>query len=240
MMIRNGSLKASSLVLVAGAGLVLIMVAVGAGVADKVLARAASGLNVLNAAESGTYAGHKADDTFTGRIGLAQERFMLAAAKNPIIGYGFIHEDDVPSDVRGGLKFGTPLGGTAADPTAYLRAAEYTSVFVLGFYTPDIAWPNFVIATGWIGVLLLIALLLTFDIGHYRDRRIDVHSEYALRTGLFLQMAAMTVLTLDGAVFWSGTHIPAFILAAYSMAGRGQGAPTPQVVAPSRPPNLLS
>jgi hypothetical protein len=240
IMIRDGRLKASSLMLTVGLGALLIVVAVAAGLADKVFDRVASGLSVLGSVESTSAPGRKSDDTFSGRIGLMQERFSLASAKNPIVGYGFIHEEDIPSDTRSRLKFGTPLGGTAADPTLYARAAAYSSVQMLGFYTPDIAWPNFVIATGWVGTLLLMGLLVIFVISHYRNRRISYASEYAVRTGLFLQIVWMTILTFDGSLFWSGTHIPAFVLAGYSMIGHAQSAPSRQFAVRTRPANLMT
>jgi hypothetical protein len=111
---------------------------------------------------------------------------------------------------------------------------------MLGFYTPDIAWPNFVIATGWVGTLLLMGLLVIFVISHYRNRRISYASEYAVRTGLFLQIVWMTILTFDGSLFWSGTHIPAFVLAGYSMIGHAQSAPSRQFAVRTRPANLMT
>jgi hypothetical protein len=240
IMMRDGRLKASSLMLTASLGALLIVVAVAAGLADKILDRAASGLSVLGSADSTSAPGKKSDDTFSGRLGLMQERFSLASAKNPIVGYGFIHEEDIPSEVRSRLKFGTPLGGTAADPTLYARAAAYSSVQMLGFYTPDIAWPNFVIATGWVGTLLFMGLLVIFVTSHYRNRLINYPSEYAVRTGLFLQIVWMAVLTLDGPLFWSGIHIPALVLAGYSMIGHAQSAPSRQFAVRTRPANLLT
>ena len=239
IMIRDGRLKASSLMLTVSLGALLIVVVVSAGVADKVLDRAASGLSVLGSVESASAPGRKSDDTFNGRLGLMQERFSLASARNPIVGYGFIHEEDVPSEVRSRLKFGTLLGGTAADPTLYARATEYSSVQVLGFYTPDIAWPNFVIATGWVGVLLFVMLSITFFIGSRRRFGAEHPMGYAVRTGLILQMVTMSVLTFDSPVFWSAVHVPALILAGYSLTGGGDRVGTAPIVRRSRPANLL-
>ena len=235
VMMRDGTLKASSLMLTMGLGGLLIIVAVAAGFADKIVDRAASGLSVLSSAP-----GTKSDDTFSGRLGLMQERFVLASANNPIMGFGFIHEDDVPSEVRSRLKFGTPLGGTAADPTLYARAAAYSSTQMLGFYTPDIAWPNIIISTGWVGVLLFVALLVTFFIGSRRRIGVEHPMGYAVRTGLIMQMVTMSLLTVDGAVFWSAVHIPAFILAGYSLTGSGDQVETGPIVRRTRPANLLS
>jgi hypothetical protein len=240
IMTRDGRLKASSLMLTVSLGAVLIVLAVAAGVADKVLDRAASGFSVLGSVESTSASERKSDDTFSGRLGLMQERFSLASAKNPIMGYGFIHEEDVPSELRSRLKFGTPLGGTAADPTLYARAAAYSSVQVLGFYTPDIVWPNVIISTGWVGVLLLVMLLITFFVGSRRRIGVEHPMGYAVRTGLILQMVTMSLLTVDGPVFWSAVHVPALILAGYSLTGGGDRVRAAPIVARARPANLMS
>lgn len=240
IMARDGRLKATSLIMAVSLGALLIVAAVAAGVADKVLDRAASGFSVLGSVEATSAPGRKLDDTFSGRLGLMQERFSLASAENPIVGYGFIHEEDVPSEVRSRLKFGTPLGGTAADPTLYARAAAYSSVQMLGFYTPDIAWPNIIISTGWVGVLLFVTLLTTFFIGCCRRMGIEHPMGYAVRTGLVLQMVTMSLLTVDGPVFWSAVHVPAFILAGYSLTLRGDRLGIAPTVTRVRPANLLS
>jgi hypothetical protein len=237
---RDGRVKASSLMLAGSLGALLIVVVVAAGLADKIVDRAASGLSVLGSVESASAPVRIADDTFSGRLGLMQERFTLASARNPIVGYGFIHEEDIPSEVRSRLKFGTPLGGTAADPTLYARAAAYSSVQVFGFYTPDIVWPNVIISTGWVGVLLFVMLLVTFFIGSRRRSGAEHPMGYAVRTGLILQMVTMSVLTFDSPVFWSAVHVPAFILAGYSLTGGGDRVGAAPIVTRTRPANLLS
>jgi hypothetical protein len=207
------------------------------GVAQKVGARALSGLHLISSDESAGR--HQKDDTFSGRLGLAGERFSMAWAQNPLIGYGFIHEDDVPSSVRSGLKYGTVLGGTAADPEAYSRTYEFTSHFVLGLYTSDIAWADIVIATGWVGVLLIIALVVTFAIEHVLTRDAEHPMGYAVRTGLFLQVLMMFVLTFDGNNFYGAVHILAFIFAGYSLT-RPRRVRIHASPARQRPANMLT
>jgi hypothetical protein len=135
-----------------------------------------------------------------------------------MVGYGFIHEDDVPAELRNTLKYGTVLGGTAADPEAYSRYYDITGHYILGFYTADIAWADIVISTGWVGALLLVVLMVTFVVEHYRKRDIDHPMGYPVKMGLFLQIVVMILLTFDGSYFYSTMHIVAFLLAGYSMA----------------------
>jgi hypothetical protein len=215
-MSRDGILRASSLFGVIAAGIVFGLALLASGVAQKVGGRAASGLEILASSDSSSSHKQK-DDTFSGRIGLAGERFSLVWTKNPIVGYGFIHEDDVPAELRNTLKYGTVLGGTAADPEAYSRYYDITGHYILGFYTADIAWADIVISTGWVGTLLLIALMVAFVIEHYRKREVDHPMGYPVKTGLFLQVVIMILLTFDGSYFYSTMHIVAFLLAGYSL-----------------------
>jgi O-Antigen ligase len=237
-MFWDRTLKASSVVMVAGAGMLLVVGLLASGVADKVVGRALGGLDLVNSQDSSSRVSKK-DDTFNGRLGLAAERFSLVWAENPLVGYGFLHEDDVPSDLRRGLKYGTPLGGTAADPTAYSRGYELSGHFILGLYTSDIGWADIVISTGWVGVVLLIAVILTLLYGYYR-RRGDIHPMgYAVGIGFMLQTIQMFLLMFDGSYFYSNVQIPAFLLAGYSLTG-GRRAASSSRAARVRPANLMT
>ena len=236
---RDGTLKASSLIAATAACLLAAVGLLATGLGDKVVGRAASGIDLLGSSETQTI-DKKRDDTFNGRLGLAMERFALVSAQNPLLGYGFIHEDDVPSEVRSRLKFGTPLGGTAEDPTAYSRTAAFTSYFILGFYTADIAWPDIVISVGWVGAILFVTLLISFIVGHYRYRNTAHPMGYAVKTGLYLQVVTMILLMFDGNYFYNSVHIPAFLLAGYSLASRRRvEAEMPKPAMQVRPANLL-
>jgi hypothetical protein len=220
------------------AAIVVITVLLASGVAGKVVGRAANGLEMLQSSSSTS--GHRKDDTFSGRLGLAAERFSLVWAQNPIVGYGFLHEEDVSAELRNGLRYGTPLGGTAADPTAFSRN-DADGHYTLAFYSADIAWANIVIMTGCVGVALLIALVLTFILEHYRG--IDgVHpSGYAVRLGLFLQLVMIFLLTFDGDSFYGNLQIPAFLLAGYSLTREYRvRAKSALPVMQMRPPNLMT
>jgi len=234
-MLRDGTLKSGSAFKVFGAVVLLIIVLAPFGYGSRVVARIVSGVHAIGSGDSAHSA--KNDDTFTGRLGLAAERFSLSWERNPLLGYGFIHEDEVPADLRNRLRYGTPLAGTAADPTLFSRT-DSDGHYTLGFYSADIGWADIAIATGPVGEFLLVALLTTFFVGHYRSRRKHPMG-YAVQTGLFLQMVMMSLLTFDSDTLVGTAYIPAFLIAAYSLTGGMRQESTPHVLQ-VRPPNLLA
>jgi hypothetical protein len=237
-MSKERTLNASSMFQAALAAIVVITIVLASGVAGKVVGRAANGLQMLESGSSTS--GHRKDDTFAGRLGLAAERFSLVWAQNPIVGYGFLHEEDVSAELRNGLRYGTPLGGTAADPTAFSRN-DADGHYTLAFYSADIAWANIVLMTGCVGVALLIALMLTFVLEHYGNVDGMHPLGYAVRTGLFLQVVMIFLLMFDGDSFYGNLQIPAFLLAGYSLTREHRvRAKSSQPIMQTRPPNLMT
>jgi hypothetical protein len=229
---RDRTLNAGSAVIAALAAVVMLIVLVASGAADKVGGRVLSGLQLLSTSAPASGAGRN-DDTFTGRLRLATERFSLVGAQNPLVGFGFLHEEDVPAELRNSLKYGTPVGGTAG---RFDSDGHYT----LGLYTADIAWANIVVSTGWVGIALLITFMLTLVFGHYRER-VGAHPMgYAVRTGLFLELVMLILLMFDGDSFYNGVQIPAFLLAGYSLTRARDWADSVLPVMRTRPPNLMT
>jgi O-Antigen ligase len=237
-MSKDRTLKASSVFGAVLAAIVVVAVLAASGVAGRVIGRAANGLQMLDSSSSTS--GHRKDDTFAGRLGLAAERFSLVWTQNPILGYGFLHEEDVPADLRNGLRYGTPLTGTAADPTAFSRN-DADGHYTLAFYSADIAWANIVIMTGYVGVALLIALMLTFVLEHYGNSDGMHPLGYAVRIGIFLQVVMIFLLMFDGDSFYGNLQIPAFLLAGYSLTREHRvRAKSAISVMQTRPPNLMT
>ena len=228
---RDRMLNVGSAVIAALAAALMLIVLVASGAADKVGGRVLSGLQLLSTSAP-TSGRTRYDDTFTGRLGLAAERFSLVWAQNPIVGFGFLHEEDVPAELRSNLKYGTPVGGTAG-------RFDSDGHYVLGLYTSDIAWADIVISTGWIGVALLITFMLTLIFGHYLDREIAHPMGYAVRNGLFLQLLMLFLLMFDGDAFYNGVQIPAFLLAGYSLTRARDPAKSILPAMRTRPPNLM-
>jgi O-Antigen ligase len=213
---RQRQLKAASLFGVAAAGLLFIAALLATGLAGKVAGRAATGLALIGSGGA-TADTLKKDDTFNGRLGLMAERFSLVLEHNPIVGFGFIHEDDVPAEIRYRLRFGTALSGTAEDPDAYTKSYVFSDAYVLGFYSADIAWADIVISTGLVGVLLLVAAVAAFVIEYLSSSDVVHPMGGAVRTGIFLEFMMLFMLTIDGSYFFSNEHLLAFLLAGYSL-----------------------
>lgn len=229
----DGRARAGALLRAAAVVGVALAVLVVSPVGQKVVGRAINGLSVLSG-KTAHMSEVSADDTFHGRLGLAQERFVLSWDKNPLLGYGFIHEDDVPSELRSGLLYGTVLAGTAEDPEAYSRTYDYSSSFVLGFYTADISWADIVISTGVVGVALIIWVVVAFLVGHFVRRGGPHPLGYEMKTAIWTQILVLFLLTFDGNNFYGAVHIPALLFAGYALStssGRSE---------PKRPGNLLS
>jgi hypothetical protein len=224
---RDKALKIAILPKVAVAGILIGALFFVSGLGQKVVGRAFTALEILvsgSSSERITEDSKKNDDTFSGRIGLAEERFALVMEKNPVVGFGFIHEDDVPSDLRSSLRYGTALGGTADDPQAYSRTYAFSGHYILGFYTADIAWADLVISSGLVGIVLIICFIVSFAFGHLGNRSGEHPMGYAVKTGLFLQIVQTFMLTFNGNTLYGAVHIPAFLLAGYAMTKQAQKA----------------
>ena len=149
LLLLHGRLKLTSVVfffVIASLGLT---VTIAGGWADRVLGRAMSGFGLVlddNAKRS------KDDvDTFNGRLMLVKERIALVSEKNPIVGFGFLHEEDVPQSLRSKIK----IGGVIATPEMLAKYSQ-GSQYILGLYSADIAWGNIVVNTGFVGLFLFL------------------------------------------------------------------------------------
>ena len=238
-MFRDETLKAAAISRAALLAVPLLLVLLVTPMGSRVLDRT---LNAVQLVGTGGPPKEAADDSFHGRLGLAGERFRLATERNPLFGFGFIHEDDVPDDLRAGLKYGTVLSGTAADPLAYARRYATSTHYTLGLYSADIAWADIAICTGLVGIALLLGLFAALGL-HYSRHRDFVHpSGYAVRLGAFLQLVMLALLMLDGDSFFASVHVPAFLLVGLALAGPALQVTAAQatVSAPGRPANLMA
>jgi len=234
-MARDRTLTSTSTLKIGGVAVVLLPVLMLTSTGQLIGGRAINALQLLT---NNSPLPKRSDDNFHGRIGLLAERISLAISHNPLVGFGFIHEDDVPEALRSQLRYGTALTGTAADPTVYTRSYEYTDKYVLGLYTADIAWADIVIATGLVGVVLVIALFISLSLDYYRHPRDKDPVSYPIRLGCLMQFATMFVLMVDGDNFFGTVHIPMFLLATYTVL-RSSHVPLPYLQPHIKPANLL-
>src|SRR5262245_38110956 len=173
------------------------------GYANRVVERFNSAVDLISGQKS---AGARNDDTYTGRLALAKERLELVARHNPFVGYGFIHEDDVPSALRTKLKY-----GSVVYTPEYVDMYRMGYPYVLALHSADIGWADIIINTGIFGLILWV-LFFTFFIRDYYGTATEQQRYYA-RLGLFLQTIVGALLMFESNTFVSLVHIAAFMLA---------------------------
>lgn len=199
---RAGSVAALSVIF----GALLI----SAGLLDRVIQRAASGVHLLTA----TNAPQKKiqDDTFSGRVALADERFKLVAERNPVVGFGFIHENNVLERLKIKFRYGSIVG-----TEKYRRQYAYTDQYTVALHSADIGWPNIAIDTGFVGFTLFMAFLVGFIVHYYKNTKIVRDDIYPVRLGFFLETVTLIMLMFNGSSFVSLVQIPLFMVAGYTI-----------------------
>lgn len=174
------------------------------------------------------------DDNFTGRMLLTAERFSLVASHNPIIGYGYLHEDRVPNGLRSGLHYG---GGN----TVVTESSDQKYYFNdgLALYSADIAWPDIVLTTGFVGLGIFIWFIIAL-VRDFFSNAVHRGNEFIeLRTALFVQIIVYILLMFNSDYFYSVVHLPGLMIAAYSSLSRFPKS-MDQVTVPHLHPNLVT
>ena len=190
----------------------LILVLTITGAMDRVLSRAYSGIELVTGLDKNHQKKAKDNyDTFTGRILTAKERFDMVAHKNPVVGFGFIHEDNIPRNLRKNLNYGSVI-----TTPKYLETYRYTTNYVLALYTADIGWPNIVLQTGFIGFFIFILFIICFLWNWLRNRRLGGNEFLCIRLGVFLQMVTFVLLMFNGTPLSYLVQIPSFFIAGYA------------------------
>jgi len=184
-----------------------IAVLIAAGGGDRILGRAMSGFDiVLDSHESGSNGNV---DTFTGRLLLVKERIALVSEQNPFVGFGFLHEEDVPESLRNKIKF----GGAINTPEMQKKYAEgYHYVWAL--YSADIGWGNIVVNTGFVGLFLFLLFAVTF-LFSYKQSKMDRPPLSHYRLAFFLQTIVLLITMFNGSTFTTNVQIPALMIAGY-------------------------
>lgn len=190
----------------------------GSGYADKVIDRFTSAMELI-LGEHGKINKNN-EDTYTGRLDIAKERFMLVLAHNPVVGYGFIHEDDVPRAIRAKLKYGSVIY-----TPQYIERYQEGYPYVLALHSADIGWADLMINTGLVGLALWIFLFVVVAIDFYATARRTSTAYYHARLAHFLQLVVGILLMFESNTFVTLVQIPAFILAGYWYCSQGKTEP---------------
>lgn len=200
-------LKASKTSVFGFVAAILVVGLVAGGLADRVLGRATSGLGILFADKAGT---SKVDvDTFTGRLKLVQERFGMVAEHNPAVGYGFLHENNVPHSMLNKMEY-----GSIDYSPEMVEKYKYGTPYKLTLYSADIAWGNIVLVSGFVGFVIFLTFTVVFILS-FRGWRYSSNSSYYLQLAFYLQTLTLLLLTFNSRNFTYNIQFPAFMLAGY-------------------------
>jgi len=163
---------------------------------DKFADLAASGVSDIKGDSKGD------ENTFGFRMLLLAERSELVLSHNPFIGYGFIHEDIAAKQVK-------YIIGTANDDTGFPS-----------FLTPDIAWANLLVYTGFTGVGVFIVFFVSIAVNFFRNKVASDNEFYLSRLAFFMEIIVLVVLMADSSIFTDKLHIPSLMLASFTYCSR--------------------
>ena len=179
------------------------------GYLDNVIDRFSNGIDLVMAKK--VLDSKRNVDSFKGRIALTEERFGLVWEQNPVVGFGFLHEDDVPTSMRNSFK-----SGSVITTPEYLKRYRYNPRYTLALYSADIGWANLVLMTGFVGLAVFTLFLGCFFLSYYRRAEIPAPF-YHHRHAFFLQTIMMAVLMFNGDTFVSKLQVACFMIAGYTV-----------------------
>ena len=213
LLIKDNKLRIKSTLPFIGAFILLFSVVLVTGAADKMFSRLLSGLNIISSTSAQVT--NKDDaDTFTGRLLLVKERFVLVIEHNAVLGYGFLHESNVPKEMTKNFKY-----GSSNNTPKYLEMYKWGLPYVLNLYSVDIGWADIVLKTGYIGLLLFITFLIVFYINYFKKRLAD-SPDYYLKLGAYLQLVMLFMLMFNGNTFISSVQVQMIFMAIYAFVNK--------------------
>ena len=235
IILKRGAVRGSSVVKLLALIMVFLPLLGYFGALDQLTKRFGNGITLIT--QSGKLDSDQQknlDDNFTGRMLLAAERFSLVAGHNPIIGYGYLHEASVPNALRLSLRYG---GGNTV--ITQLSDQKYSFDDGLALYSADIAWPDIVLNTGFVGLGIFIWFIFVL-VRDFFSNAVHRGNEFIeLRTALFVQIIVYILLMFNSNYFYSVVHLPGLMIAAYSTLNRLPKS-IDQVTVPHLHPNLVA
>lgn len=203
----RGQLRVTSVAIFMALVLVSGAVVIAGGWADRVRERATSAVDIVLSDRSSS---SRTDvDTFSGRRLLVMERTALVSEHNPIVGYGFLHESDVPQSLRNRFRYGSVIYSPVMK-----EKYRFGYPYVLALYSADIGWANVAINTGFVGSALFLLFVVTFLLSYSRSHKINLALSH-YRTAFFVQTITLLLLMFNGNTFTSNVQIPALMIAGY-------------------------
>jgi hypothetical protein len=204
-------IKATAVVKLSLVGAVALITFYAAGGLDLALKRFGSAVDItLGQAEERK----GMDDTFTGRLQIVGERAAMVASHNPLMGYGFWHDELVPPEVLHGLKYGSIIY-----TDEYVKRYVYGYPYVKGLHSADAGWADMILNTGFLGVALFLVAILMLIASQFRAPEAErAREKYLrhLRVALFTEILLLVVLMVEGNPFVVSVQMAGFMIAAYS------------------------
>ena len=191
------------------AAITVLAVAGFSGGLDLAAARFKSGIDLVTAGPIQKF-GYDVD-TFSGRLRVAQERMEMSAQLNPIVGYGFLNEDNVTQRLRNSLRYGSIIYSPEM-----VRAYRYGHPYVLALHTADISWGDLVLNTGFIGLFLFTLVVFALFANYFLVRKVAVPEYQHLRLAFLLGTLYILLITLNSNSIVVNVQIFAFMLAGYA------------------------
>jgi len=224
LLLRRGRLSMGASLVYSAIVLIGMVIAANFDITQRIASRVLSGLTVLAVSSPSV----DKTDTFTGRLALARERFSLVTDENPVVGYGFIQERNVPSDLRAKLRF-----GSVVDTPDYQARYAVGLPYVLALLSVDIGWADVIVKTGLVG-LGLFAMLIYVNLRRAPEQR--QHPEFLFDVALYVQFFVSSLLMFaSDSLLWGSPIISLIMVSRIAMLARAPQSPADG----ERFPNLL-
>jgi hypothetical protein len=185
-----------------------------AGYLDRALDRFSSGLTlVASSGEADAGTRRKLDDSYTGRMAMVGDRFDLVVEKNPLFGFAFVHESDVPPEIKARLQH---MHGSVVYTPEMIKKYAVGYPYMIALRSADEGWADMLIDTGIVGILLFVVFIFSITADFFKQKISGEGNYYFIRIGLFLQVIAMVFFMFNESSYVASIEIPAFMIAGYA------------------------
>jgi len=211
---RDGKLQLTRLMIFSIISCLAFALMFSTGKLDKMISRTMTGLELISG-EVGQNAVErkKLDNTYTGRIDIIKERFAMVLRYNPLMGYGFVHDDIAHNQ----LKLRPRSGSIRPEKYDY----KYTDRFQLTIYSADVTWGNILINTGITGFVILMVFIISISVTQLK-RYYNGGEMYYYQCAFFLQIIYIIISTLSSDAMNGNVQIFCLFLAGYTVCLKDQ------------------
>lgn len=214
LLVKDGKLQLTKVTSSAIIVFITFMLLFSTGKLDKMIDRTLSGLQLISGDVGGnSQERQKKDDSYSGRIAIVKERFFMGLMANPVMGYGFVH-DDIAFNM---LKLRPRSGSIRADKYNY----KYTNRFNLTIYSADATWGNIIINTGITGLVILIVFIVSVIVAGLRRSFTDGRVYY-YQCAFLLQFIYTVISSISSNALSNNIQIPCLFLAGYTVCLQSQ------------------